>query len=124
LYRIDRRDTPPEELHLLHERWYTANLVDWVAKLGSVQKEVKVLDQKVSKTFIYQILSEHRTCMISENTQATVEADLHALITADVQTSGVLTLIGNMVRIIHLLLLCHLSRYVYANMLAVMNRMI
>lgn len=109
LYQIDRRNTPPEELHQLHERWYTANLVDWVARMGSVQKEVTVLDQKVHKTFLYQIMYEKRTCMISENVQATVEADLHAVITADVQTSGVMTLIGNMVRLSDSSLLCQFA---------------
>ncbi|KAH8895448.1 glycoside hydrolase [Thozetella sp. PMI_491] len=95
-YRMERRDTPEEERHILEQRWYTAKLVDWIARLGSVQKEVDVLDKKIEKTFIYKILDEKRSCMISENVQATVEADLHAKVHAEIQTSGVLTIIGNM----------------------------
>ncbi|KAK4118089.1 glycoside hydrolase family 18 protein [Parathielavia appendiculata] len=95
-YRMDRRNTPPEELHLLHERWYSANLIDWIAKMRNVQMNVDVLDQRVRKSFIYTILHERRDCMLNDFTQLILEADIHARITADVQTSGVLTLIGDL----------------------------
>lgn len=97
-YRADRRRTPPSQLHELHERWYTAKVVDWVARLGTVNKEFDVLEQRVKKTFVYQILHEERTCMINDFTRLTLEADIHARISADIQTSGVMTLIGDLVR--------------------------
>jgi chitinase len=96
-YRLDRRNTPPEQLHELHERWYSANIVDWIARMKDVQMDVSVLDQQVKKTFVYQILHERRDCMLNDFTQLILEADIHARITADVQTSGVLTLIGDLV---------------------------
>ncbi len=95
-YRMDKINTPPEELHLLHERWYSANIIDWMARVGNVQKEVAILDQRVQSTFIYKILDERRDCMVGF-TRMIMEADIHARITADIQTSGVLTLIGNLV---------------------------
>jgi len=90
-YRLDRRHTPPEELHLLHERWFTDNLPDWVQRLTKINKNVDVLDQRIQKTFVYKILDEKRTCPNGE-----FAADIRARITADVQTSGVLTLIGDL----------------------------
>ncbi len=95
-YRMDKRNTPPEELHMLHERWYSANIIDWMARVGNVQKAVTILDQRVQSTFIYKILGERRDCMVGF-TRVVMEADIHARITADIQTSGVLTLIGNLV---------------------------
>ncbi len=95
-YRMDKRNTPPEELHMLHERWYSANLIDWIARMGNVQKEVGILDQRVKSTFIYKIVDERRDCMVGF-TRVVTEADIHAVISADIQTSGILTLIGNLV---------------------------
>ncbi|KAH7304437.1 hypothetical protein B0I35DRAFT_495191, partial [Stachybotrys elegans] len=95
LWREDRRSTPPEELHLLQERWRTADWVDWVARISSVNKEAKVLDQKIKKDFIYTILDESRTCQVG-GFPTTLSANLHARIGVDIQTSGVLTLIGHM----------------------------
>ncbi len=95
-YRMDKRSTPPEKLHMLHERWYLANIIDWIARMGNVQKEVSVLDQRVQTTFIYKILDERRDCMVG-SVRVITEVDVHARITADIQTSGVLTLIGDLV---------------------------
>lgn len=98
-YRMDRRSTPPEQLHELHERWYSANIVDWIARMGSVQKDVDVLDQRVKKTFTYKILDEKRSCAIG-GIPTVLEADIHAKLAVDIQTSGVLTLIGDLVSLL------------------------
>ncbi|KAK4108057.1 glycoside hydrolase family 18 protein [Canariomyces notabilis] len=90
-YRLDRRHTPDDQLHELHERWFGLDVPDWVSRLTKVNKNVDLLDQRVSKTFVYKIVDEKRTCPTGE-----FAADVHARISADVQTSGVLTLIGDL----------------------------
>lgn len=64
--------------------------------MGNVQ-EMSVLDQQLEKTFIYQMLEERRDCMVGL-TWILMEADLHARITAAIQTSGILALIGSLVK--------------------------
>ncbi|KLU89888.1 hypothetical protein MAPG_08857 [Magnaporthiopsis poae ATCC 64411] len=91
LYRLDRRTTPPEELHELHQRWYTASWIDFVARLTSVNHEVDVLEQRVSKRFKYKLLEERRSCPAGD-----LEAEIYAILNAEIQTSGVLTLIGDL----------------------------
>lgn len=87
-YRLERRSAP---LHELHERWYTAGAVDWLARIGKINKDVDVLDQRISKTFTYVILDERRSCPAGE-----FSAHIDARISVNVQTSGVITLIGRL----------------------------
>ncbi|KAM7209977.1 glycoside hydrolase [Rhypophila decipiens] len=76
-------------LHELEARWHTADAVDWIARLGKIKKNVDVLDQRIAKTFTYVVLDEWRTCSAGE-----FSAKIEARIKVDIQTSGVITLIG------------------------------
>jgi chitinase len=98
-FRIDQRSTPPEELHQLHERWFADDVGAWIARMKHVQMDVDVLDQGVKKSFTYKILEEKRTCSI-RGVPTTLEADIHARLSVDIQTSGVLTLIGELVSLL------------------------
>ncbi|KAL8366129.1 hypothetical protein RB595_004752 [Gaeumannomyces hyphopodioides] len=95
LYRVERRSAASsgeeEELHELHQRWYTANLVDFIGRLTTINHKVDVLEQRVSKRFKYVLLEERRSCPVGD-----LEAELYAILDAQIQTSGVLTLIGDL----------------------------
>lgn len=90
-YRLDRRHTPDDQLHELEARWFGIDTPDWVSRLTKVNKNVDLLDQRVSKTFVYKIIDEKRQCPLGE-----FAADVHARLSVNVQTSGVLTLIGDL----------------------------
>ncbi len=96
-YHEEKRNTPPEKLHELHERWYSAGISDWIARMRNVQYDVDLLDQRISKTFAYKILDEHRDCEWPKGSgmRLTMGAEVTAVITADVGTSAVLTLVGH-----------------------------
>ncbi|KAM7184016.1 glycoside hydrolase [Rhypophila sp. PSN 637] len=87
-YNQEKKNLP---LHELHARWYTAGAVDWIARLGKINKNVDVLDQRIAKTFTYVVLDERRTCPAGE-----FSAKIEARIKVDIQTSGVITLIGRL----------------------------
>ena len=50
-----------------------------------------MLEQRVSKRFKYVLLEERRSCPVGD-----LEAELYAIQDAQIQTSGVLTLIGDL----------------------------
>ncbi|KAI9162673.1 glycoside hydrolase [Paramyrothecium foliicola] len=81
-WREDRRYTPPEKLHELHERW-----------LGN--DKYTLLDQRLEKLFTYNLIDEVKDCFIAGQ-PVHIEAHLYAKLIANIQTSSVVPLIGKL----------------------------
>jgi chitinase len=91
----DKRSTPEHELHLLHERWFSADLADWLSKMYTIDHDYKLFRHSIDQQLRWFLFEDSITCTlfgIPAEAYFAAWADLNILI----DTSAQLTLIGNL----------------------------
>lgn len=60
LWQIDKRSTPPEELHELHARWFSKSgaVKDWIDRLRNVDTEYDLVRHRVNERVHWNLYDE------------------------------------------------------------------
>lgn len=94
-WNLERRATPDDELHLLHERWFSIELDNWIQRMRNVELNYTALRHKIDDVYVIPLFDETKVCQIGPVTQ-TLKAKLTASMNINVQTSAQLTIMGNL----------------------------
>lgn len=92
---MDKRSTPDHELHLLHERWFSATVADWLAKQRNIDFDYEAVRHTVDQQLRWYFFRDSISCTLAgipTKAYFAAWADLNV----NIQTSGVLTLIGDL----------------------------
>jgi chitinase len=95
-YHLERRATPDHELHLLHERWFSIALDDWIRRMKKVEADYTLLRHSIKEIYDVTLFDETKQCQLAPGFPTTLGAKLKVTLDIDVQTSAQLTLIGNL----------------------------
>lgn len=90
-WRTEKRSTPEHEKHLLHERWFSLALVDWINKQKDVDIDYDLVRHSVRETFVWNLFRDSKSC---PNLDAS--AHIWTELTVNVDTSAVISLIGDL----------------------------
>lgn len=94
-WREDKRSTPDHELHLLHERWFSATVADWVSKMSSVDQSYTLFRHAVADQLRWFLFEDYIQCNILDiPTEGYFAA--WADLSYTIETAAQLTLIGNL----------------------------
>jgi chitinase len=94
-WRLDRRSTPEHELHLLHKRWFSQTLADWLSNFRKIDIEYDLIRHTVNEQFRWYLFRDSIQCTLAGiPTQAYFAA--WADLNINIETAGVLSLIGNL----------------------------
>ncbi|KAK2051177.1 hypothetical protein LY76DRAFT_418015 [Colletotrichum caudatum] len=97
LWQIDKRSTPPEELHELHARWFSKSgaVKDWLDQLRNVDSEYDLVRHRVNEQVRWNLYDDSVACNIN-GVDTTGLFSVWADLNVNIKTSALLTLIGNM----------------------------
>ncbi|KXH60486.1 glycosyl hydrolase family 18 [Colletotrichum salicis] len=90
-WRIEKRSTPENEKHLLHERWFSLWAVDWINKQKEVDLDYDLVRHSVRETFVWNLFRDSKSCPNMD-----VSAHIWTELTVNVDTSAVISLIGDL----------------------------
>lgn len=94
-WNLQRRATPDHKLHILHERWFSIELDDWIQRMRHVEVEYTALRHSIRDTYVVPLFDEEKVCQIGPVTQ-TLRAKLTASMNINIETSAQLTIMGNL----------------------------
>lgn len=91
-FKEEQRRTPDHELHILHKKWFSATLSDWLAGQYDVDEDYELARLTYKDQFTYYLFNEQFKCTykgLPVNAYFAAWADL----SIDIETSSTLTLI-------------------------------
>jgi chitinase len=91
----DKRSTPEHELHLLHARWFSADLADWLSKMYTIDQDYTLFRHSINQQLRWFLFEDSITCTLF-NILADAYFAAWADLNVDIDTSAQLTLIGNL----------------------------
>jgi chitinase len=94
-WRLDKRSTPEHELHQLHERWFSASLADWIAKMRQVDLNYDLVRHTVNEQFRWYLFRDTIQCTLAGIPTKAYFASW-ADLNINIETAAILTLIGNL----------------------------
>ncbi|KAI1381148.1 family 18 glycosyl hydrolase [Hypoxylon crocopeplum] len=93
-WRVERRATPDHELHLLHKKWFSATLGEWIEALRHVDIQQDLIRHSVNENFDWVLFDYSKECAVGPyETTAYFIAMANLIISID--TSASLSLIGD-----------------------------
>ncbi|KAI8197977.1 Mutanase, partial [Colletotrichum sp. SAR 10_65] len=97
LWSIDKRSTPQDELHDLHARWFSRSgaIKDWMDRLRNVDKEYELVRHRVNELIRWDLYDESISCNI-KGVDTVGYFKAWADLNVNIETSALVTLIGNM----------------------------
>ncbi|GJC84621.1 putative chitinase 10 [Colletotrichum liriopes] len=90
-WRAEKRATPEHEKHLLHERWFSLFAVDWINKQKDVDLDYDLVRHGVHEVFTWNLFRDSKSCPNMD-----VSAHIWTDLTVNVETSAVISLIGDL----------------------------
>ncbi|KAK4097654.1 glycoside hydrolase family 18 protein [Parathielavia hyrcaniae] len=96
LWEEDKRLTPAHELHELHARWFSGEVADWIAKMRGVNVEYNLVRHRVDQTMRWDLVDESVQCDFDNGVSATGRFKAWTDLSVNIETSAMLTLIGNL----------------------------
>jgi chitinase len=94
-WQEDKRSTPDHELHLLHERWFSSDLADWLSKLLTIDDEYTLFRHNINQQMRWLLFEDSIECTLFG-----IPAEAYFAAWADldinIATTAQLTLIGNL----------------------------
>jgi chitinase len=94
-FHLERRATPDDKLHILHERWFSVKLDNWIEKMKKIEIKHTLMRHGIHDTYHYNLFDESRKCQIA-GMPVEARAKLTTTMNVDVETSAQLTIIGNL----------------------------
>lgn len=101
-WRAERRNTPDDQLHVLHKKWFPQELEDWIIRQRNISYETSLLSHGVHDQFIIDLINVKNECPLEwlpEGVEDDIGAVISATLNMDVQTSALLTMKGDMAHI-------------------------
>ncbi|KAH9230227.1 glycoside hydrolase family 18 protein [Colletotrichum gloeosporioides 23] len=97
LWSIDKRSTPEHKLHELHSRWFSksGSIKDWIDRLRNVDEEYELVRHRVNQQIRWDLYDETISCQI-KGVDTTGYFKAWADLNINIETSALVTLIGNM----------------------------
>ncbi|KAF6812686.1 glycosyl hydrolase family 18 [Colletotrichum sojae] len=97
LWSIDKRSTPEHKLHELHARWFSksGSIKDWIDRLSNVDEEYELVRHRVNQQIRWDLYDEAISCRI-KGVDTTGYFKAWADLNVNIETSALVTLIGNM----------------------------
>ncbi|KAI8944631.1 carbohydrate-binding module family 18 [Xylaria longipes] len=87
-WQLDKRSTPTERYHELHERWFSITIQDWLDRQGEVTYGANLISHAIRENFRWTIFNDRKSC---PNLEAYVH--LYADFWVNIDTSATLTII-------------------------------
>lgn len=101
-WRTERRNTPDHQLHVLHKKWFSQELADWITRQRDISYENTVLSHGIHEEFIVDLINVKNECPL-DWLPTGVEDDIGAVISAtlnmDVGTSAELSIKGDLAHV-------------------------
>ncbi|KAK5651932.1 hypothetical protein OQA88_11474 [Cercophora sp. LCS_1] len=94
-FYLQQRSISDSELHLLHERWFSIRLDNWIERMRKVELEHTLLQHRIDEMIDTPLIDQTRVCQIGPVTQ-TLHAKLTVALGIEVETSAQLTIMGNL----------------------------
>jgi chitinase len=91
-FKKERRETPEHELHILHKKWFSANLADWLTGQYDIDEEWELARLTYKDNFIYYLFNEQFKCTF-QGLPVNAYFSAWAQLNIDVETSATLSLI-------------------------------
>ncbi|KAK1971060.1 hypothetical protein LY78DRAFT_568603 [Colletotrichum sublineola] len=97
LWSVDKRSTPQDELHDLHARWFSKSgaIKDWIDRFTNVDEEYELVRHRVNEQIRWDLYDESIACNI-KGVDTTGYFKAWADLNVNIETSALVTLIGNM----------------------------
>jgi chitinase len=96
LWQEDKQYTPAHELHELHARWFSGQAADWISKMRGVDVQYNLVRHRVDETVRWILVDESVQCDWDNGVTATGRFRAWADLSVNIETSAMLTLIGNL----------------------------
>jgi chitinase len=91
-FKEEQRRTPDHELHILHKRWFSTNLADWLTGQYDIDEEYELARLTYKDTFTYYLFNENLKCTF-QGLPVNAYFAAWTQLGIDVETSATLTLI-------------------------------
>ena len=91
-FKEEQRRTPDHELHILHKRWFSANLADWLTGQYDIDEEYELARLTYKDTFTYYLFNENLKCTF-QGLPVNAYFAAWTQLGIDVETSATLTLL-------------------------------
>ncbi len=101
-WRAERRNTPDDQLHVLHKKWFSQELEDWITRQRKISYETSLLSHGIHDQYIIDLINVKNECPLEwlpEGVEDDIGAVISATLNMDVQTSALLTMKGDMAHI-------------------------
>lgn len=101
-WRTERRNTPDDQLHTLHKKWFSQELEDWITRQRKISYETTVISHGIHDEYIVDLINVKNECPLDwlpEGVEDDIGAVISATLNMDVQTSALLTMKGDMAHI-------------------------
>lgn len=101
-WRTERRNTPDDQLHVLHKKWFSQELEDWITRQRKITYETSLLSHGIHDQYIIDLINVKNECPLEwlpEGVEDDIGAVISATLNMDVQTSALLTMKGDMAHI-------------------------
>ncbi|GKT50966.1 mutanase Pc12g07500 [Colletotrichum spaethianum] len=97
LWSIDKRSTSQDELHELHARWFSKSgaIKDWIDRFSKVDAEYELVRHRVNEQIRWNLYDESIACKI-KGVDTVGYFKAWADLNVNIETSALVTLIGNM----------------------------
>jgi chitinase len=92
---LQRRSTPDAELHLLHARWFSIVLDDWIDRMGNVELNHTLLRHRIDEVADIHIYRSD-TDLPDGARNANANAKLTVVVGIEVETSAQFIIMGNL----------------------------
>jgi chitinase len=96
LWQEDKRETPAHELHELHARWFSGSVADWITKMGDIDANYDLVRHRVDETVRWTLVDETVQCGFDNGVTAAGRFRAWADLIVNVETSAMVSLIGNL----------------------------
>ncbi|KAK3360720.1 family 18 glycosyl hydrolase [Lasiosphaeria hispida] len=93
-WSLDRRSTPEDKLHELHERWFSSTLGDWLNAMQHVDENYEIFKRSIGDTVTWTIFEWAKTCQLG-GFPTQMYLKMWAEINYDVEAVAMLNLIGD-----------------------------